>query len=74
MTFRTIYLGLIHSFSGFVKTVRVLIEKGADVNAVNDDHDSALILAVKNGKQNQKHVYVFIAIKSAYIRFDDTKR
>lgn len=51
---------LIHSFVGLEKVARMFIEKGANVNAVNDKNDSALILAVWNGKTKfQMNFYRF---------------
>lgn len=41
--------------SGIGKTVKVLIEKGADVNAVNNENTSALILAAWRGKEVDAH-------------------
>lgn len=38
-----------HLFIGSAKIVKLLIEKGANVNAVTEDKNSALILAVLNG-------------------------
>lgn len=40
----------IHSIIGFDKMVQVLIEKGANINAVNENNNSAVILATLNGK------------------------
>lgn len=37
------------SFTGSMKIVQMLIEKGANVNAVNEDHNSALMYAALNG-------------------------
>lgn len=41
----------IRSPVGFEKIVQMLIAKGANVNATNDDHFSALIPAVANGNE-----------------------
>lgn len=49
MVSTTFYLLLIHSIIGLEKIVQKLIEKGANKNAVNQDNNSALILAIKNG-------------------------
>ena len=38
-------------FAGLESTVKFLIENGADINAVNNINNSALIEAIKNGKQ-----------------------
>lgn len=40
----------IHSTIGFDNMVQVLIEKGANINAVNENNNSAVILATLNGK------------------------
>lgn len=37
------------SFLGYAKIVQLLIQNGADVNAVNEDSNSALIYAAVNG-------------------------
>lgn len=39
----------IRSFIGFEKIVQMLLEKGADVNAVSDDKYPALFIAADNG-------------------------
>lgn len=38
-----------HPFTGFEKIVQMLIDRGAGVNAVTDDKNSALIFASSNG-------------------------
>lgn len=38
-------------FIGFGQIVRKLIERGADLNAENDDHNSAIICAALEGKK-----------------------
>lgn len=37
-------------FTGFFKSVQLMIEKGANVNAVDDEKKSALVYAVEKGK------------------------
>lgn len=44
------YFFFIHSIIGFETIVQMLIEKGANVNAVNEDNNSALIYAALEGK------------------------
>ena len=44
----------IHSFIGSEKIVRMLIDKGADVNAVDEKNNSALLYATKNGNELNK--------------------
>lgn len=39
----------IHSLIGFENMVRMLIDKGADVNTIDDKNNSALLYAAKNG-------------------------
>lgn len=43
-----------HLFLGFEKIVRILINKGANVDAVNEDKDSALTIAAKKGSEHQR--------------------
>lgn len=40
----------IHLFTGFEKIARLLIKKGANVNAVNEDKFSALVIAAYRGE------------------------
>lgn len=47
----------IRLFKGFEKIVQMLIEKGAHVNAVNEDGNSALIFAVLEGNISNIFVY-----------------
>lgn len=51
---------------GNEKIARILIEKGANVNARNDDGDSALSLAAKKGKNQflEHKVVQFLRIKT----------
>lgn len=60
------FLG-IHLFLGFEEITRMLIEKGANVNAVNEDNNSALVLAIVEGNVS------FRALHKIYIRFDGVK-
>lgn len=39
----------IRSFTGSMKIVQMLIQKGANVNTVNEDNNSALMYAALNG-------------------------
>lgn len=39
----------IHSFTGFEKIIHMLIDRGANVNAVDEAHTSALIIAANKG-------------------------
>lgn len=39
-----------YSFAGFYKSVQLIIEKGANVNAVDDGKKSALVYAAQKGK------------------------
>lgn len=48
------YLCLIHLIIGFERIVEMLIEKGANINAVNRDNNSALILAAKNSNTSRE--------------------
>lgn len=45
-----VHLYFPHLFSGFEKIVRLLIDKGVNVNALNKANNSALIFAIANGK------------------------
>lgn len=47
---------LIYYLIGSAKIVKLLIEKGANINAVTEDKNSALILAVLNGNILQNSV------------------
>lgn len=47
--FQTTNRLLIHLFLGHEKIVQMLIKKGANVNSVNGDKNSALIFAADNG-------------------------
>lgn len=49
----SIHISAVHSFIGFEKIVQMLIEKGADVNAVNEDNFSAIIYAANRGNNVQ---------------------
>lgn len=40
----------IHLFIGFEKIVKILIEKDANVNAVNENNISAVLIAINKGK------------------------
>lgn len=47
-------------FIGFEKTVQMLIEKGADINAVDDRHQTALYYAALNGNTSNKFLQLSI--------------
>lgn len=50
-----------NSFEGFGKIVRMLIEKGAEINAVNINKNSALILAaLKGNTSNAPYMCIFL--------------
>lgn len=44
------FIFLFHLFIGFDKIVEILIEKRANLYAVNDDNNTALIIAAMHGK------------------------
>lgn len=46
---KTIHHFFIYSFVGYEKIAKMLIEKGANINAVNEDNNSPLLWAVFAG-------------------------
>lgn len=57
----------INLFSGIAKTVEVLIEEGADVNAVDNEHSSALFLAAREGNSIARFCRAFSMISAVEI-------
>lgn len=49
----------IHLFIGYEKIVQILIENGANVNAMNDENDTALLYAAAKGKISNAYIIFF---------------